>query len=336
VIKLYLYQLIFIYVVLSFQFNLYDYGYALKIIFGCLALLIVLTKIRYVQFYIIFSILCLVLFYFDIKYIISLAFLFFGFIYANLYGMKKNIIFDFLIFINVSIMFLQLTGEFKIFSEFQDYYIAENLSIFESNDWFPLFQIRPSGIFPNTIYLSYFLLLSTAYAMNIRAIKKYILLYLLLALSLIISGSSLGILLSLMIILLNLNLFLSIYILSFLFLYFLILPDYFSTYNYSLDNLILSIQSRLSPNLDGSFNSLISKNIIFFGIITVLVLIYLLIKKIYNNYSLFFYIIILFTPLILHDFGFNIAYAFFFGYISNIIIRIINPTPVNPYKFFYI
>lgn len=318
-IKLFFYSIIFLYIIFAFQFNLYDYSNPLKILFGFFTLSIVLLEIKYLRFFILFSILSLVLLFFNIKYIASLAFLVFGFLYANKYASNKNYLFDFLIIINLIIMLLQLTGEFEFLSKFQDYYISENISIFEVVDWFPLFQIRPSGIFPNTIYLSFFLLLAVAYVLNLKKINKKNSIYFILAISLIISGSSLGLLLSLIIILFNINVFFSFYIFIIILFYYLILPDYYFSYNFNFNELILSIQSRLNPNLDGSFNSLVSKNLIIFGIFIILILGYLIYKKLYKNSLLIINILVIITPLILHDFGFNIAYAFFCGYILNLI-----------------
>jgi hypothetical protein len=333
-IKISFYNIIFLYIIFAFQFNLYDYFYPLKISFVFLTLLIVLIEMKYLRFFILFTIISLVLLLFDIKYIASLTFLVFGFLYANTYALKKNFLFDFLILVNVIIMLLQLSGEFEILSKFQDYYVSENLSIFEGQDWFPLFQIRPSGIFPNTIYLSFFLLLAFSYVLNLKVINKNNSIYFFLALSLIISGSTLGLLLSLIIILFNFNVFFLFYFVLIMLFYYLILPDYFFSYNFNLDELILSIQSRLYPNLDGSFNSLVSKDLIIFGIMIILVLGFLLYKKLYKNILLIINILILIFPLILHDFGFNIAYAFFCGYLFSLIYINLISSDVNLNNYF--
>jgi hypothetical protein len=216
-------------------------------------------------------------------------------------------------------MCFQLTGEFGFLSVFQDYYISESISIFDSNDWFPLFQIRPSGIFPSTIYLSFFLSLAVAYVLNLKATKYNNLIYIFIALSLVVSGSTFGLLMCLLIIIFNFNIILSFYILLSTIIYCFFIPDYFLNYNYNLEDLFSSIQTRITPNSDGSFNSLISKNLLFFGTFLFLLMVFLYFKKLHKNFILIINIIIILIPLIIHDFIFSIAYSFFCGYLLNLI-----------------
>lgn len=256
--------------------------------------------------------------------LISLVMVFvFGYSWQSQNKANTQNILTFIVAVNFLFLFVQLTAISNTF------YISTNYNgeftqignLFEAESTlktqFPLVQLRPSGIFPSTVYLSQAcIFLSYVFAIRQELFSRYYMF--LLALSLVISGSTASIFMAIGIFLfstnrINANCFILIYI-ACLIVYLYFMPNYIVSYNYSIADFVGSVNSRIPSYFQLKYPH--------YAIELILTLSFILLMKLYlqkSKYYLkvnrligaFFFASI---PLIIHSqLLHSIFYAFFLG-----------------------
>jgi len=268
--------------IFSFQINLiltsqYKLFYDLVMASLIFSLFLITNRwsVRYVGFFIIFF--CVGLLYDDILKWVYLAISFyFGYLLISRYKERVLLLLTLVVFFNFIILGLQLLGVNEIFYKMQNYYPnfsgLQYVDLFIDNDgltWAPLSQFRPSGIFPSTIYLTFFQFFLVSYFFSgTRYAGRFF--YFLLSLFFALSGSSASMLLVIGVYLFGgdrriSRWFIYGYVIS-LILYYIMLPSYFFEYNYSYEGALLSISSRfilVSAMTDNGFANLFNIYISF-------------------------------------------------------------------------
>jgi len=296
------------------------------IVIACLiAALFLLTDKPSIRFLIAYVVLfCIGLLFSDVLKSAYLPFCFyFGYVLLRVYKERVLMLLTLLMFFNLALIGLQIVGINEIFYVQQNYYDNvgnipfRNLFTYtKSIEFLPLTQLRPSGIFPSTIYLSYFqFFLALYYFTGDRCMGRFF--YFFLSLLFVLTGSTASMLLAIFIYLfgedrLVSRRFLYTYIIS-LILYYVLLPSYFFHYNYSLQDLFLSISSRYflesttgAGGLSGSFLLLLS---LLIGI--VLIADFYIKAQVFR--SLAFVSVLLVSPIIVHNAAASPFYWFYVG-----------------------
>lgn len=227
------------------------------------------------------------------------------------------------IYVNTLIMILQITGKFPAFNNYQFYYPGvdpeQYVSLLKENIQFaPMNQWRPSGIFPSTIYLSMCQLFTLAY-LQLRDTRVNNLRNCTLALMFVISGSTFTLVLTVLTLILSTNrkasnafaLFYAFWIT----IYILILPDYFIDRNYSLHDFIRSFIVRMYVSEGALTNAAIVHNLIEIIFICALFIIFSLFIKGVKFRLTLFVILLLLSPIVLHNVLGSMSYWFFCGII---------------------
>lgn len=226
-----------------------------------------------------------------------------------------------LIYINTAIMIIQVTGTIPLFNSYQFYYpnVADwhYKNIFtDTIPYAPMNQWRPSGIFPSTIYLSACQILIIAYLyLKNNAVGNFT--TSVLTLMLAVSASTASVLLAILVLLFGKNRqsalkFFLLY--SFwLGLYVLFMPEFFIRINYSWVDLLRSLSTRLLESEDGIKHSAIAGYGIHLIILFFLAIVYAKFKRNSNLRGVTFFLILVVSPLVLHDFTKAAFYWFLLG-----------------------
>jgi len=230
--------------------------------------------------------------------------------------------------LNVIFLFIELNGFVDGLDKFQIYYdsVGYQKSFFVENSWFPLYQIRPSGIYHSTIFLSFEMIFTIA--ILFYGIKSYTLVFVITFLSVFSGSTALFLLLMIIPLVLyiskvnNLKITLATYssLIFWLVVYMYMYPS-IASYNFNFENYLASFDTRLDFS---NTHSTITANIKL--IVTILIIIFWLVifYLIKNNYKLnmrFIYLfIILASVFLIHDFvntsKFYINIGLLFGYIK--------------------
>lgn len=232
----------------------------------------------------------------------------------NLSTITKTVYF--LMFINVTFLILQVVGINDIFYLHTNY-SNESIPFSISDDniisaqYLP--QFRPSGIFPAPTFLSYFCILILSVTLYLMNNNKIILICI--GVTYGLSGSTIGLLLNIIFLIYFFRArffyIIPITYVIILYVYFTIFEPFFK-YNYSYDDLI-------SSTLDRSLSeSIYSENPIVLLLISIIFLTYIffLIRK-YKFRKLIDLIpglIVIFMPLLLHDFTTSLLFSLFLAY----------------------
>ena len=175
---------------------------------------------------------------------------YFGAILASKYKLTILPSIQVLMALNILIMLLQISGISSSLYTFQNYNgetsILNSIFTFDAGTKIPLMQVRPSGIFPSTVYLSLFNFFLVAYFFTKKTMSRSQLI--MLSFLFALSGSTACLLLAFLAIFFkNSNLskeFCFLY-LFFIALYRILLPKMFFEYNYSIADFISSINVLL-------------------------------------------------------------------------------------------
>jgi hypothetical protein len=227
------------------------------------------------------------------------------------------------IYLNTVIMILQITGKFPAFNSYQFYYPGvdpeQYVSLLKEDIHFaPMNQWRPSGIFPSTIYLSMCQLFTLAY-LHLRDTRVNNLRNCTLALMFAISGSTFTLVITVLTLILSSNRKASnafaLFYAFWMTIYILILPDYFIDRNYSLHDFFRSFIVRLYVSEGALTNAAIVHYVIEIIFVCSLFIIFSLFIKAANFRLTLFVIILLLSPIMLHNVLGSMSYWFFCGII---------------------
>lgn len=296
------------------------------IVIACLiAALFLLTDKPSIRFLIAYVVLfCIGLLFSGVLKSAYLPFCFyFGYVLLRVYKERALILLTLLMFFNLALIGLQIVGINEIFYVQQNYYDNvgnipfRNLFTYtKSIEFLPLTQLRPSGIFPSTIFLSYFqFFLALYYFTGDRCMGKFF--YFFLSLLFVLTGSTASMLLAIFIYLfgedrLVSRRFLYSYIIS-LIIYYLLLPSYFFDYNYSLQDLFLSINSRYFLESTTGAAGLSGWFLLFLSFLIGIALIADFYIKAHVFRSLAFAGMLLVSPIIVHNAAGSPFYWFYAG-----------------------
>jgi len=212
--------------------------------------------------------------------------------------------------LNAIFIFIELNGLIDGLDNFQIYYdpVGYQNSLFVENTHFPLYQIRPSGIYHTTIFLTFEM--SFTIAILHYGIKSYTLLLIITFLAVFSGSTALFLLLMILPIFAYINNANNrkITLASFIFLFFwlvvyLNMYPSIALYNFDLENYIASFNSRMDFS---STNSTITSNVKSIVIIFILGFLLTALYLIRSNYRVkmrFIYLfLVIISVFLVHDF----------------------------------
>lgn len=227
-------------------------------------------------------------------------------------NIKKILVIIF--FLNAIFILIEINGLIPQLAYYQIYYTSlpyEN-SLFVENAWFPLFQIRPSGLFHSTIYMSLEVIFIMAILMH--PVKNNFLIVTITFVA-VFSGST-AIFLSILILIAStikvngskviFKFF--ILILFWLLIYYFVYPSFFS-YNYNYLNYIGSFSTRF--DIDSTSSSFTANKNLFLALSFFMLLtsmLYLIANKYTFNTRYIYITILLIIMLTIHNFIFTLKF----------------------------
>jgi hypothetical protein len=325
-------KLIVLMIVLGFQINILENSpvkVTYDIIIAALILVLLLNHLttRFAACLIVFALVGVVT-RDPVKWFYLALVFYFGFIFIARYGARVGPFVGKLVVLNLVIVMIQLLGITQFVYLFQNYYAPENfvnlLANFGRYDYLPLMQVRPSGVFPSTIYLSLFQFFVVTFLFLYKTpISKR--LNFLLALFFAVTGSTTCVLLAFGVVMLAENRaaarqFFKYFIVCVI-LYWALLPPVFFDWNYSWFSVISSVDSRLFLDVEsgGNIHSAFLKEPVLFAFLVVAVTLYLRYAWNINIRRLVFVCTLTFGPLMLHDTLTSVFYWFDAGCIFGIL-----------------
>lgn len=246
---------------------------------------------------------------------------YFGSILASKYKLTMLPSIQALMALNILIMLLQISGISSSLYAYQNYNgetsILNSIFTFDAGTKIPLMQVRPSGIFPSTVYLSLFNFFLVAYFFTKKTMGRSQLI--MLSLLFVLSGSTACLLLVFLTIFFKNSNFSKEFCFLYLFflaLYRILLPKMFFEYNYSIADFISSINGRFSISYLSQYSI---NNLLLLAFITLVF--YFAIKaqkKHFELTHLIFLGALAVGPLAIHDFSTVIFYWFHIGFLYGI------------------
>lgn len=243
---------------------------------------------------------------------------YFGYLLATRHKATILISIQILMVLNILIMLLQIAGISSLIYSFQKYngdtFVLNSILSFDENSGVPLMQLRPSGIFPSTVYLSLFEFFLVGYFFTERVIARSQLV--MLSLLFALSGSTASLMLVFLAVGFKNSKFSSelFFLYSFfILLYRTFLPRIFFEYNFSVADFLSSISGRFSNSYLNQFSV---NNVLV--VIFVALSLYLWFKNRKSQLeisNLIFIGILALGPLLIHDFSTVIFYWFHVGFL---------------------
>jgi hypothetical protein len=249
---------------------------------------------------------------------------YFGFILASKYKLTILPSIQVLMALNILIMLLQISGISSSLYIFQNYNgeasILNSIFTFDAGTKLPLMQLRPSGIFHSTVYLSLFNFFLTAYFFTKKTMSRSQLV--MLSLLFVLSGSTACLMLVFLAIFFKNSNFSREFCFLYLFfisLYRILLPKMFFEYNYSTTDFISSFNSRFSISYFSQYPTNNLHLLVFIAFIALVL--YFAIKaqkKYFELLHLIFLGALALGPLVIHDLSMVSFYWFHIGFLYGI------------------
>lgn len=235
---------------------------------------------------------------------------YFGYLVASNSKLRLLDITFFFLVVNAIAMLMQISGKFPLLNSLGDYGNAhESIS-----------RLRPSGIFVGPVYVTFFVYTFLLILANSPIVKVSHVLVL--AASMALSGSSSSYITCLALLAVGGRPYKFGIVCSFglfLLIYSICLPDFFFTYNYSIENLILSLEARLSLNYLSSYSNLA------LAVPFILLVFALVVRKMIGIFHrlgwFFFWIYMGISPVLIHDFTRSVFFWLYVGILSAMMLN---------------
>jgi hypothetical protein len=309
-----LFFILYILIFLNSTFEGLDIQFFNDVIKASLGFLVLLLLLKINRYYFLFHlVISIVLFIFDAMYVLKiinfLPVLYISYKLAFKYALLIRKFLIIVLSLNAIFILIEINGLIPELAFYQNYYnpTSYESSLFTENSWFPLFQIRPSGIFHTTIYLSFEIIFIMA--ILIYPVKNDFTIVVITFISIFSGATALFLSVFVLIVMakhVNSTKYIVkvfIFMVFWLLLYYFLYPAFFS-YNFSADSFVSSILSRFdlaSGNSTYTGNSILAQVIIIFAML-ILLIFYLIVNLFRFKLKYVYILTVIFIILTVHNF----------------------------------